>query len=45
MAELERIKSFIDRIQNEIIEYRKRLDKRSGNVGYRILFTQSEETK
>lgn len=29
MAESERIKSFIDRFQNEIIEYRKRLDKRT----------------
>ena len=29
MAELERIKSFIDRLQNEIIEHRKRLDKRT----------------
>ena len=29
MAESERIKSFIDRLQNEIIEHRKRLDKRT----------------
>ena len=29
MAESERIKPFIDRLQNEIIEYRKRLDKRT----------------
>ena len=29
MAESERIKSFIDRLQNKIIEYRKRLDKRT----------------
>ena len=29
MAESERIKSFIDRLQNKIIEHRKRLDKRT----------------
>ena len=29
MFKLERIKSFIDRFQNEIIEHRKRLNKRT----------------
>lgn len=33
MAESERIKSFIDRLQNKIIEYRKRLDKRQEMLG------------